>query len=485
MGYLIFIILMLSSLLAFNASGQTQAQRPAQPAEPTLNALVQTAILGAAQERMPKYGEVENFTIVGYSDLNGWDKPTEIRVSPDGKWAFTAHNPPISEHQPRMGGSIIDVSNPAKPRVVARVDSGPGTHSQYIDAIGNTLVLNQERLRVPQGQKQPEKWEPGIRLFDISDPTKPKEVGFFRSDDLPGAGVHGFWLHEDPKHGKLAFLATSKQGYFGNILMIVDINNPAQPKEVARWSYPGTGPGEKQGENWLCCSPQGLLPPGMLPKIWTFVHDVTVYKDRAYLAYRDQGVVILDISEITQPKMVGQVKWSPPEQGNTHSIGVVIPPHGGRPDLLIASDEIFQCPYGYMHIIDVRYEANPVQIAAYRLPSNRHCPPKAPSTRGIHDIERMIRGNIVFSAWEGSGFWAVDISDPYRPKTAGYFIPPAFTRAKSEESNADDVFVHSNGLIFGSSSDDGGGLWILKYTPGVKGTISWTADKKNVVFKKR
>lgn len=28
-----------------------------------------------------------------------------------------------------------------------------------------------------------------------------------------------------------------------------------------------------------------------------------------------------------------------------------------------------------------------------------------------------------------------------------------------------------------------GGLWILKYTPGTKGTVSWTADRKNVVVK--
>ena len=51
-------------------------------------------ILGGAKEPQPGYGEIENFTILGYSDLNGWDRPTEIRVSPDGKYAFMASNPP-------------------------------------------------------------------------------------------------------------------------------------------------------------------------------------------------------------------------------------------------------------------------------------------------------------------------------------------------------------------------------------------------------
>jgi hypothetical protein len=38
-------------------------------------------------------------------------------------------------------------------------------------------------------------------------------------------------------------------------------------------------------------------------------------------------------------------------------------------------------------------------------------------------------------------------------------------------------------LVFASSSDPGGGLWIMRYTPGVKGTVSWTPDNKNVTVK--
>jgi hypothetical protein len=137
-----------------------------------------------------------------------------------------------------------------------------------------------------------------------------------------------------------------------------------------------------------------------------------------------------------------------------------------------------------MHVIDVRNEKNPVQISTFRLPLNRFCPPDRPGRRfGIHDIERMIKGNIVFSAWENSGFWAVDISDPHQPKAVGHFVPPAFRRVNSEAGHADDVFVHDNGLVFASSSDPGGGLWIMRYTPGVKGTVSWTPDNKSVTVK--
>ena len=142
-----------------------------------------------------------------------------------------------------------------------------------------------------------------------------------------------------PKQGKFAFIATTKEGYYDNILMIIDINDPASPKEVARWWFPGqwTAGGEKPGEDWV--EPDAGLRQG-LPKIWVALHDITTYKDRAYLAYRDQGVIILDISDVRKPTMISQIKWSPPEEGNTHSIGIVVPSHGGRPDIIVAGDEL-------------------------------------------------------------------------------------------------------------------------------------------------
>ena len=112
---------------------------------------------------------------------------------------------------------------------------------------------------------------------------------------------------------------------------------------------------------------------------------------------------------------------------------------------------------------------------------NKYCPPDRPGRDfGVHDVDRTIRGNIVFCAWQQSGFWAIDIADPYAPKAAGHFVPPPFTRGGLDWSSADDVFVHDNGLIYFTSNEPGGGLWILKYTPGVKGKVKWNADQKSV-----
>jgi hypothetical protein len=430
----------------------------------------QTRILGEKVGTQPGYGSIENLTILAYTDIDGWDEAAEFRVSKDGKTAY------ISNYK---GFSILDVSDPTKPVILSKTSNHPSVQSQYIDVLDDLLVVNQEGVR----DEMVKDWVSGIRMFDIKNPRQPREIGFFQTAVAPLRGTHGFWLHQDDKGNKYAFVATQVEGYFNNILIIVDVTDPAKAREIARWWYPGqhTAGGETKPENWVTDA-AGLR--SRLPNIWVSLHDITVYKDRAYLAYRDQGVIILDISNIAKPTRVGQIKWSPPEEGNTHSIGVVVPKHGGRPDIILATDELLtpaDCPFGYIHVIDVRYDPNPVQIGSARLPLNRYCPPDRPGRRfGIHDVERMIKGDIVWSAWENGGFWGFDISDPYAPRPVAHFVPPVFTRAKSDSGHADDVFVHENGLIFATSSDPGGGFWIMRYTPGVKGTVSWNADQKSI-----
>ena len=433
----------------------------------------QTTILGESRETQASYGAIENFTLLSYTDIDGWDEAAEFRISKDGRTAYIANY---------KGFSILDVSDPTSPKILSKTTNHHSVQSQYIDVLGDLLVVNQEGVR----DEKIKDWVSGIRTYNIKDPRNPRELGFFKTTIAPMRGTHGFWLHEDDKGDKYAFVATQMEGFFNNILIILDLKDPANPKEIARWWYPGqhTGGGEKIGDNW---APDATGLRARLPNIWVSLHDITVYKDRAYLAYRDQGVITLDISNIAKPVKVSQIKWSPPEEGNTHSIGIVVPKHGGRPDIILATDELLtpaDCPFGYLHILDVRHEPNPVQIGTFRLPLNKSCPPDRPGRRfGIHDIERMVKGNIVFSAWENSGFWAIDISDPYAAKAVGHFVPPVFLRAKSDSGHADDVFVHDNGLVFASSSDAGGGFWIMRYTPGVKGTVSWTPDNKNVVVK--
>ncbi len=103
---------------------------------------------------------------------------------------------------------------------------------------------------------------------------------------------------------------------------------------------------------------------------------------------------------------------------------------------------------------------------------------------GIHDVERMIRGKIVWSAWEEGGFWGVDFSDIHYPRHVAYYDPPVRPgeTPPAVSGHADDVFVMDDGLIFGSSSDArAGGLWAMRYRPGFRGKVAWNADTSNVI----
>src|SRR4029077_9530017 len=102
------------------------------------SAFGQPQILGGAKERQPSYGEMENFTILSYSDLDGWDQDAEFRVSKDGKYAY------VSNYQ---GFTIVAVRDPSKPRVDSKVKNDPSVQSQYIDVLGNILVINQDGVR--------------------------------------------------------------------------------------------------------------------------------------------------------------------------------------------------------------------------------------------------------------------------------------------------------------------------------------------------
>src|SRR5882724_4240415 len=115
-------------------------------------AFSQSKILGEAKEKQPSYGELENFTILSYTVLDGWDQAAEFRVSKDGKHAY------ISNYQ---GFSIVDVSDPSKPKVISQVKNDPSVQSQYIDVLGNILVINQDGFEMKRSR-------PGTAVFDYS-----------------------------------------------------------------------------------------------------------------------------------------------------------------------------------------------------------------------------------------------------------------------------------------------------------------------------
>ena len=457
----------------------------------------------------PAPGELSGMEILGYCDMSrksapggfavGWDQTYEFQVI--NGFAYCSHG---QSGVGNTGGfSIVDVRNPRDMKLIFRHVNDTPDNSQYLDIKDHIMVQKRNGALVMWDVRNPfapvrlSSFTPtedgGIVLGRSTDPNDPHGHGSF--------GYHGMWVHLDGRGGRYAFASVRLMDYTDQILIIVDITNPANPVQVGKWWYPGMW--HMGGEVRTWASDDGTSGQTGTP---VQCHDITTYGDRAYVAWRDKGIQILDISDIRNPKRVGEINWGDvsrplavgdkpaerfhPIPSQVHSIGVVVPKRGRRVETVIAGDEVGFCPGGYMHIVDVRNEARPQEISSFMTPYSRggNCPYDRNVSRiAMHDVDRMIRGKIAWASWEEGGFWGVDISDIHRPRPAAWYVPPARSDAQRPgSSHGDDMttgsFGSDSGLVFGSGSDRGaGGIWAFRHKPGYSATVRWNADETNVI----
>ena len=177
------------------------------------------------------------------------------------------------------------------------------------------------------GFEQAPREQTGYRLYDVTDPDEPTELGSYHNG---GLGVHNLYVFTRPDLER-AFVASVHNEFpvvtggedLRGELQIVDISDPNAPELVATWELDdaedqGGPPFEElchRRGNIASCNP----------------HDVWISDDGelAYLSYWDAGLVMLDISDPEDPQFIGaaqnQLDSSEDdtphleEQGNTHS----------------------------------------------------------------------------------------------------------------------------------------------------------------------
>src|SRR5208337_1161223 len=142
----------------------------------------------------------KNIDLVGHLDIEGGGM-----VDVQGDLAVIGHM------EPPFATSLIDVSDPAHPRLISRIPTRPGTHSHKARLCGDILVINVERYA---GWKKGDK--AGLAFFDISRRSEPKEIAFMEmgGDDTGGTGVHRFQLD---CQRKLVYASAGAEGFQGNI----------------------------------------------------------------------------------------------------------------------------------------------------------------------------------------------------------------------------------------------------------------------------
>jgi hypothetical protein len=333
------------------------------------------------------------------------------------------------------GTTIVDVADPRKPRVLASIEVPAGYHSHKVRVANGTMIVNHEMV----GRDGGANFGGGLGIYDISNPAKPVLRTKWRT---PGKGVHRFSFD-----GRYAYISPTAEGYIGNIAMILDLADPADPQEVGRWWMPGqwAAGGEEEG-------------PG--PGIARCHHPLRL-GDRLYVSYWHGGGAILDISDMTKPRTISRIDTNATFPHPTHTLLRVPEPLKGRQIMLVADEDVdarFPSAPAFLWMYDVTNEAAPVVIGTFQVPGlDTDGSQQAPMT-GCHQPSERFSGTIVPCAWFAQGLRLLDISDPFAPKEVGSYQPDPATGADRASSN--DVTIDDRGLLY--LVDRQGGIDILE-----------------------
>jgi hypothetical protein len=335
------------------------------------------------------------------------------------------------------GTLIIDVSDPKRPKPLAEISMPTGTHSHKVRVADGIMLTNREVLgeRAAHGETPPGDFQGGLGIYDVSQPAKPKLITNWQTTDRPGPsyarGVHRFDFD-----GRYAYISPTWDGYLGNIVMILDLKDPARPEEVGRWWLPGqwTEGGEKP--TWK----------GAAHKC----HHPLRFGNRLYTSYWHGGFVILDIDDMAKPRLVSHLDWSPPFPWPTHTC-LRIPFKIDNRDFMVVSDEdvvrLEGCPpypSAFLWIVDITDETHPMPVSTFQL--DEIPPEEQPYMTGCHQPCEKVTGTEIPVAWFAHGLRIIDIARPHAPKEVAHFMPDVPEGSTRVQSN--DVTVDDRGLIY-------------------------------------
>jgi hypothetical protein len=407
----------------------------------------------------------KNTTFVGYADLDG-RSGFKLAIKEHGD-RFYLYVAPLWE----PGLTILDVTDPAQPRQVRWIDGPPNTWTLQVQVAGDRMITNLEH--VPPGWGRGEGApQDGFTIWDVSDPEDPEVQGVWRSS---AAGSHRNYYDG----GRYVHAATTLPGFVGHVYAAVDIDDPENPHVVGKWWYPGqnSAAGEVFSEADVARNTRGRPAADL----GIFLHG-GAYKvgNRAYCPWSRAGLVILDVEDLSDPRLVSNLSVYPP-LGSTVAIHTAVPLSDR--DLVVINDEALNerrgDPANYAGIVDVSDELNPVLISLFPIPEP---PPEVPpdffmrgGRFGPHN-QHQPQGqaclapvdDYIYLTYFNAGLQIFDISDPSYPRIAGYWIPddPPSRRGPHPSvlvAQVEDVIVDRRGYIY--MSEKNSGISIVTFQP--------------------
>jgi hypothetical protein len=386
------------------------------------------------------------FTQVGHHGLDGRALNSGLAVGSAYAYIGSRGGRPVA---------VLSIRRPDRMRLVDELPQPAGETAAELRLWPGRDVLvvmtfSCDEPTCPQGV--PQRW--AVRLYDV-------RGRFARSPRLlvtqhPAREPHEMFLWEDPRRPGRALLYLSTSAPSGENMVVLDISAARQRRvrPVAGWE----------------------LPPDSAPLRPDGLHSMGVSRDgrRTYLATYGLGVMVADTSQVAAGRTGAQIPTLTPldrratwPKVNAHS-AVTLP---GDPDHVLIADELYGCPWGWIHVLDVQDPSTPRIVAEARVPGlddAAHCPSPLHASYTVHNPTPT--RHLIIASWYGAGVQAFTLRTPTAPRRVAAFRPRPLKRVDFEEPGLTDgtekVFMTSypifrGGLVY--VSDSRNGLYVLRY----------------------
>lgn len=396
--------------------------------------------------------EQDGFRLLGYHDLAG--RPAfklATQIAGSRRYLYTGsfwHS----------GWSVLDVTDPAAPELVNHLRGPEDTWTLQVQVADGTMITSLEAPAEGWGIPPGRPFEEGALVWDVAtDPARPRLLGRYRTN---GRGTHRNFYNG----GHLAIMAANPEGFIGNIPVVIDLSDPSEPKEVSRWWWPGQH-----------------VAGGEVPEHDAYLHGPAYVRgSRAYLGYGRIGMVVLDISDPHDLQLVDRVDFG--DLGSKLGCHSAVP-LGNRGFVVANSEAILEergDPLNYAFVVEEQGDAYrtisslPVPVPSDGLPYRSYF--DKGGRFGPHN-QHHHQGNpahasdpdTVLLTYFNAGLRRFDVSDPYRPRETGYFVPKdpvqrRGTKPSTLVTQFEDVLVDDRGVVF--CSDKNHGLFVLAQNGG-------------------
>lgn len=301
------------------------------------------------------------------------------------------------------GVHVVDISKPERP-VRARLIPTPGgtlvsdvmvkpLKTRYFS--GDLLVFSLETCRSAAGPPE----AMGIVLYDVTEPLSPVRLAWNFLD----YEVHNVFLYQQGDRAFVVVVRDDAERDFN----IIEVTNPSLPVPVVArgavdWFHPE-----------VAQLAIGAIPIAVFHDVWVQSYPAghpdaaLAGKTIAYLSYWDAGLIMLDITDPSNPVFLGDSNYSDPDplsglppEGNSHA---AVPTADGK--LVFMGDEDFS-PTRTIFTIDTGEFAGD-----YRSAGNRFTPRIETLPGGV------MRGPVTFVGQ------ACDVGDEKVPAPAGVLAP--------------------------------------------------------------